>query len=54
VSHSPQVFVIDQSGQLRAEFYNATTEAMSSVMEALLDEYHAVPESTDETDSSGL
>ena len=38
VSHSPQVFVIDQAGQLRAEFYNASVEAMSGVTLALLDE----------------
>jgi protein SCO1/2 len=38
VSHSPQIFVIDQSGKLRAEFYNASIEAMHGVTLALLNE----------------
>lgn len=38
VSHSPQVFVIDKSGRLRAEFYNASVEAMHAVAIALLNE----------------
>jgi protein SCO1/2 len=38
VSHSPQVFVLDRSGQLRAEFYNAGVDAMLAVSRALLDE----------------
>jgi len=38
VSHSPQVYVVDQAGQLRAEFYNASIEAMIGVTSALLDE----------------
>ena len=41
VSHSPQVFVLDQAGQLRAEFYNATIEAMLGVTNALLREAEA-------------
>lgn len=45
VSHSPQVFVVDQSGQLRAEFYNATTEAMTGVARALLNEGKITDES---------
>jgi len=38
VSYSPQVFVVDQAGQLRAEFYNASVEAMIGVTQALLEE----------------
>jgi protein SCO1/2 len=38
VSHSPQVFLLDQDGRLRAEFYNATVEAMKSTLLALIDE----------------
>jgi len=38
VSHSPQVFVMDKAGRLRAEFYNASIEAMTDVALALLDE----------------
>ncbi len=38
VSHSPQVFVIDPNGRLRAEFYSASLEAMAGVTRALLDE----------------
>ncbi len=38
VSHSPQVFVMDSAGMLRAEFYNASVEAMSGVTRALLSE----------------
>jgi len=36
VSHSPQAFVLDRSGQLRAELYSASTEAMAGVANALL------------------
>ena len=36
VSHSPQAFVLDQSGQLRAELYSASTEAMAGVANALI------------------
>ena len=38
VSHSPQIFVLDQQGQLRAEFYDAPVESMATVVRALLDE----------------
>ena len=38
VSHSPQAFVLDRSGQLRAELYSASTEAMAGVANALLGE----------------
>ena len=38
VSHSPQIFVVDQGGRLRAEFYNASIEAMAGVTQALLQE----------------
>ena len=41
VSHSPQAFVLDRSGQLRAELYSASTEAMAGVANALLDESFA-------------
>jgi protein SCO1/2 len=44
VSHSPQIFAIDPAGRLRAEFYNASIEAMAGVTEALINE---------EQDSSG-
>lgn len=38
VSHSPQVFVVDPQGRLRAEFYNASSSAMKSVVSALIRE----------------
>ena len=38
VSHSPQVFVVDAEGRLRAEFYNASNEAMKAVVSALINE----------------
>jgi YVTN family beta-propeller protein len=38
VSHSPQLFVVDAEGRLRAEFYNASNEAMKTVVSALIDE----------------
>jgi protein SCO1/2 len=38
VAHSPQIFVIDPAGNLRAELYGASLEAMSSVARALLAE----------------
>jgi protein SCO1/2 len=41
VSHSPQIFVVDPAGRLRAEFYNASTEAMADVTLALLKEAEA-------------
>jgi protein SCO1/2 len=37
VSHSPQTFVLDQQGQLRAEFYDAPVDTMTTVIRALLD-----------------
>jgi protein SCO1/2 len=42
VAHSPQVFVVDSVGRLRAEFYNASNEAMQAVISALIEEA-AVP-----------
>lgn len=41
VSHSPQIFAVDAEGRLRAEFYDATTEAMREVTQALLQEAKA-------------
>ena len=38
MSHSPQVFVVDTNGALRAEFYDASIDAMVGVTNALLDE----------------
>lgn len=38
VSHSPQIFVVDQSGHLRAEFYDARIDAMDGIVTALLAE----------------
>ena len=38
VSHSQQVFAVDRVGRLRAEFYNASIEAMHGVVLALLNE----------------
>jgi protein SCO1/2 len=35
VAHSPQLFVIDRSGKLRAEFYNASFDAMAAIISAL-------------------
>lgn len=40
VTHSPQIFVVDSAGRLRAEFYNASTEAMTGVALALRQEAH--------------
>jgi len=39
VSHSPQAFVVDPSGRVRAELYSASTEAMAGVANALLVEH---------------
>lgn len=36
IGHSPQSFVLDPKGRLRAEFYTPTIEAMSAVTQALL------------------
>lgn len=38
VAHSPQIFVLDPGGNLRAELYGSSLEAMSGVARALLDE----------------
>jgi len=38
VAHSPQVYAIDTAGALRAEFYNASFEAMAGIAEALIAE----------------
>ena len=38
VGHSGQVFAIDKGGNLRAEFYDASLEAMAGVTRALLQE----------------
>ena len=38
VAHSPQIYAVDTAGRLRAEFYNASVEAMSGVTLALLRE----------------
>lgn len=38
VAHSPQIFVVDPDGNLRAELYGASLEAMSGVARALLEE----------------
>ncbi len=38
VMHSPQIFVIDSVGRLRAELYGASLEAMAGVARALLAE----------------
>ena len=41
VSHSGQLFVVDATGLLRAEMYNASIDAMAGVAAALLAEYDA-------------
>jgi protein SCO1/2 len=38
VAHSPQIFVLDSSGKLRAELFGASIESMSAVALALLAE----------------
>jgi protein SCO1/2 len=38
VSHSTQIFAVDPAGRLRAEFYNASIQAMTDVTQALLKE----------------
>jgi len=38
VSHSPQAFLLDKSGQLRAELYSASVEAMAGIANALYSE----------------
>jgi protein SCO1/2 len=41
VAHSPQVFVLDPAGRLRAELYGATNEAVAGTVSALLEESQA-------------
>ena len=43
VAHSPQIFVLDRKGRVRAEVYGASIEAMAGVAHALLDEEEAAP-----------
>jgi protein SCO1/2 len=43
VAHSPQIFVLDLKGRVRAEVFGASLEAMAGVAKALLDENNAVP-----------
>ena len=38
VAHSPQIFVLDADGRLRAELYGASVESMTGVARALLAE----------------
>ena len=38
VTHSPQIFVLDPAGRVRAEVYGASNEAMAGVARALLAE----------------
>lgn len=38
VGHSPQIFIVDPAGRLRAESYGASIEAMTGIARALLDE----------------
>ena len=38
VTHSPQIFVVDPAGRLRAEFYNASIPAMAGITQALISE----------------
>ena len=41
VSHSPQVFILDPAGRLRAEMYEPSIESMSGIVGALLVESSA-------------
>lgn len=43
VAHSPQIFVLDRAGRVRAEVYSASLEAMAGVANALLREESAAP-----------
>lgn len=52
VSHSPQVFVVDTHGMLRAEFYNASVDAMAGITHALLTESGAAPKTFERQESS--
>ena len=38
VTHSPQLFMLDQEGRLRAEIYNAPLESMVGIANALIEE----------------
>jgi cytochrome oxidase Cu insertion factor (SCO1/SenC/PrrC family) len=38
MAHSPQTFVLDQTGRLKAELYNAPVESMAGIIQALLSE----------------
>jgi protein SCO1/2 len=38
VTHSPQIFILDEQGHLRAEAYNAPVESMAGIASALIDE----------------
>jgi protein SCO1/2 len=41
VAHSPQIYAVDATGALRAEFYNASFEAMAGIAAALVTEIEA-------------
>jgi protein SCO1/2 len=43
VAHSPQIFVLDPAGRVRAEVYSASLEAMAGVAGALLQEVDTAP-----------
>jgi protein SCO1/2 len=43
VAHSPQIFVLDRRGRVRAEVYSASLEAMAGVANALLREESTAP-----------
>lgn len=43
VAHSPQIFVLDPAGRVRAEVFGASLEAMAGVADALLREENAEP-----------
>jgi len=47
VAHSPQVYIVDATGALRAEFYNASMEAMAGIAKALVAEQSAIGTDTD-------
>lgn len=38
VTHSPQIFVVDSTGRVRAEFYSPSVEAMAGTVKALVAE----------------
>jgi cytochrome oxidase Cu insertion factor (SCO1/SenC/PrrC family) len=38
VAHSPQAFVLDPAGRLRAELYSDSPESMAGVADALFEE----------------